>query len=269
VQVQVASLLKERNAMLGAIAHDIKTYVQRKKLRLDLLDNPNQVEKAARDLDAMNKLEDALLVAVHANPLKDKETVDLFAVVSHEVEAARLAGGEVVLHRLGSGPFLVSGDRSALSRALSNIIGNALGYRREACVWVQRTGGLVEVIIDDDGPGIPRADDRPCSRPVIVPNRPATVQPAGQLPWACHGAQDHCAAARRHDRDRRCTERWRQTEVVRALQNERRSRSHSTIVIRPAGALGSASARGGKAAAAFRKNHANSLGLTMSGERWA
>jgi two-component system, OmpR family, osmolarity sensor histidine kinase EnvZ len=158
VQVQVASLLKERNAMLGAIAHDIKTYVQRKKLRLDLLDNPNQVEKAARDLDAMKKLEDALLVAVHANPLKDKETVDLFAVVSHEVEAARLAGGEVVLHRLGSGPFLVSGDRSALSRALSNIIGNALGYRREACVWVQRTGGLVEVIIDDDGPGIPRAD---------------------------------------------------------------------------------------------------------------
>jgi two-component system, OmpR family, osmolarity sensor histidine kinase EnvZ len=117
VQVQVASLLKERNAMLGAIAHDIKTYVQRKKLRLDLLDNPNQVEKAARDLDAMNKLEDALLVAVHANPLKDKETVDLFAVVSHEVEAARLAGGEVVLHRLGSGPFLVSGDRSALSIA--------------------------------------------------------------------------------------------------------------------------------------------------------
>jgi len=159
MQQQVARLLKERNAMLGAIAHDIKTYVQRIKLRLDLLDDPNQVEKAARDLDAMNKLlEDALLVAVHANPLKDKETVDLLAVVSHEVEAARLAGGEVVLHRLGNGPFLVAGDRSALSRALSNIIGNAMRYGRQARVWVQRTGDSVEIVVDDEGPGIPLAD---------------------------------------------------------------------------------------------------------------
>ncbi len=159
MQHQVATLLNERNAMLGAIAHDIKTYVQRLKLRLDLLDDPDQVQKAARDLDAMNKLlEDALLLAVHANPLKGKEMVDLFAVVSHEVEAARLAGGEIILHRLGGGPFLVAGDRSALSRALSNIIGNALRYGRQARVWVQRNNGTVEIVVDDDGPGIPPAE---------------------------------------------------------------------------------------------------------------
>lgn len=161
MQEQVATLLSERNVVLGAIAHDIKTYVQRLKLRLDLLDDPNQVQKAGQDLDAMNKLlEDALLVAVHANPLPSKEMVDLLAVVSHEVEAARLAGGDVVLHRLGSGPFLVAGDRPALSRALSNIIGNALRYGRQARAWVQQNSGMIEIVIDDDGPGIPPADRR-------------------------------------------------------------------------------------------------------------
>jgi two-component system, OmpR family, osmolarity sensor histidine kinase EnvZ len=165
MQEQVSTLLKERNVALGAIAHDIKTYVQRLKLRLDLLDDPDQLRKAEHDLDAMNKLvEDALLVAVHANPLLSKETVDLFAVVSHEVEAARLAGGDIVLHRLGSGPFFVAGDRSALSRALSNIIGNALRYGRQARVWVQNQGTginrMIEVVVDDDGPGIPPADRR-------------------------------------------------------------------------------------------------------------
>ena len=161
MQEQVATLLSERNVVLGAIAHDIKTYVQRLKLRLDLLDDPNQVQKAGQDLDAMNKLlEDALLVAVHANPLPSKEMVDLLAVVSHEVEAARLAGGDIILHRLGSGPFLVAGDRPALSRALSNIIGNALRYGRQARVWVQQNSGMIETIIDDDGPGIPPADRR-------------------------------------------------------------------------------------------------------------
>lgn len=161
MQEQVATLLNERNAMLGAIAHDIKTYVQRLKLRLDLLDDPEQVKKAAHDLDAMNRLlEDALLVAVHANPLKSRETVDLLAVLSHEVEAARLAGGDIVLHRLGEGPFLVSGDRPALSRALSNIIGNALRYGKRAQVWLRRDRAMIEIVVDDDGPGIAPADRR-------------------------------------------------------------------------------------------------------------
>jgi signal transduction histidine kinase len=161
MQEQVSTLLNERNALLGAIAHDIKTCVQRLKLRLDLLDDPNQVQKAAHDLDAMNTLvEDALLVAVHGNPLHSKETVDLLAVVSHEVEAARLAGGNVILHRLGSGPFDVAGDRSALSRALSNIIGNALRYGRHARVWVQSHDGMIDIVVDDDGPGIPLAERR-------------------------------------------------------------------------------------------------------------
>lgn len=161
MQEQVATLLNERNAMLGAIAHDIKTFVQRLKLRLDLLDDPNQARKAEQDLDSMNKLlEDALLVAVHANPLKSREIVDVLAVVSHEVEAARLSGSELTLHRVGNGPFLVSGDRSALSRALSNIIGNALRYGKQARVWVQRNHGMIEIDVDDDGPGIPRAERR-------------------------------------------------------------------------------------------------------------
>ncbi|MBV8191343.1 MAG: hypothetical protein JO339_29175, partial [Alphaproteobacteria bacterium] len=98
MQEQVATLLAERNAMLGAVAHDIKTYVQRLKLRLEVLDMPDQVQKAGRDLDAMDRLvEEALLVALHANPLTSRETIDLSALVAHEVEAARLAGGQVTL----------------------------------------------------------------------------------------------------------------------------------------------------------------------------
>ena len=159
MQQQVARLLSERNAMLGAIAHDINTYIQRLKLRLDILEDPNQVDKARHDLDAMSRMvEDALLVAVHANPLKYKETVDLGAIVTHEVEAARMAAGDVTLHRLDVGPLLVAGDHSALSRAVSNVIGNALRYGKRARVWVQRTGDTVEVTVDDDGPGIPPSE---------------------------------------------------------------------------------------------------------------
>ncbi len=156
MEEQVATLLNERNVMLGAIAHDIKTYVQRLKLRLDILDDPNQIEKAMHDLDAMDKLvEDALLVAVHANPLKTREAVELFALVADEVEVARMTGGQVTLDRERSGPFFVAGDRAALSRALSNIIGNALRYGSAAHVTVSSQGPAAEIVVDDEGPGIP------------------------------------------------------------------------------------------------------------------
>ena len=156
MEEQVATLLNERNVMLGAIAHDIKTYVQRLKLRLDILDDPDQIEKAMRDLDAMDKLvEDALLVAVHANPLKTREAVELFALVADEVEVARMTGGQVTLSQKQPGPFFVAGDRAALSRALSNIIGNALRYGGVAHVTVSSEGPTAEIIVDDEGPGIP------------------------------------------------------------------------------------------------------------------
>ena len=160
MEEQVANLLNERNVMLGAIAHDIKTYVQRLKLRLDVLDDPTQIQKAMLDLDAMDKLvEDALLVAVHANPLKSREAIEMFALIADEVEAARLLGGEITLDRGGEGLFFVAGDRSALSRALSNIIGNALLYGKTAHVTLRNEGYTVEVIVDDEGPGI-RSDQR-------------------------------------------------------------------------------------------------------------
>jgi two-component system, OmpR family, osmolarity sensor histidine kinase EnvZ len=156
MEEQVATLLNERNVMLGAIAHDIKTYVQRLKLRLDVLEDPTQIEKAMRDLDAMDKLvEDALLVAVHANRLKTREAVELFALVADEVEVARMSGGRVSFNREYAGPFFIAGDRAALSRALSNIIGNALRYGSVAHVTIRSQRGMAEIIVDDEGPGIP------------------------------------------------------------------------------------------------------------------
>ncbi len=156
MQEQVATLLQERNIILGAIAHDIKTYVQRLKLRLEVLDDPNQLRKASLDLNAMDRLvEDALLVAVHANPLKAKEPVELRLLVAEEVEAARMAGGKITFDPSQGRPFFIGGDRTALSRALTNIIGNALRYGHVAHVSTCQTNDTVQIIIDDEGPGIP------------------------------------------------------------------------------------------------------------------
>lgn len=43
----------------------------------------------------------------------------------------------------------------AIRRCVGNLIGNAMRYGRHVAVYGRRFGRVVEVIIDDDGPGIP------------------------------------------------------------------------------------------------------------------
>jgi signal transduction histidine kinase len=102
-------------------------------------------------------VEDALLVAIHANPLKAKEPVELLSLVAGEVEAARMSGGKITFDDGEGRAFFVGGDRAALSRAVANIIGNALRYGHVAHVSTLQTGSVIEIIIDDEGPGIPPA----------------------------------------------------------------------------------------------------------------
>jgi signal transduction histidine kinase len=157
MQRQVARLLAERTTMLGAIAHDIKTYVQRLKLRLDLLDDPEQVSKAARDLDAMTRMvDDVLIFARQAQAPQRRQRIDLAAIVAHEIDAARLTGARV--DYAGSSPVPVEADPASLSRALANVIGNAIRYGGQARVEVRSEAGQAHVIVDDDGPGIPRSE---------------------------------------------------------------------------------------------------------------
>jgi signal transduction histidine kinase len=66
-----------------------------------------------------------------------------------------MTGGQVTLNREHVEPFFIVGDRAALSRALSNIIGNALRYGCVAHVTVRSQGGMAEIIVDDEGQGVP------------------------------------------------------------------------------------------------------------------
>ena len=106
--------------------------------------------KRPRDLEPMTKLVKGC--AAGGSPCQfaaRQRDGDLFAVGSHEVEAARLAGGEVVFHRFG-----VDASGLEIVRRCRTSSATYCAMDGPARVWVQRTGGLVEATVDDDGSGI-------------------------------------------------------------------------------------------------------------------
>src|SRR5690606_19608998 len=158
---RIASLLRARMALVGGISHDLRTYVTRLRLRIDLIPDGTEKEKAIRDLDDMTQLLDDALTAFKAGSVaREEELVDLADILVREAEDRRLAGACVTLDlpepvRAAQ----VLGDALALRRCVSNLIDNAIQYGLEARVSAALRDQRVLVMIDDRGPGI-RTEDR-------------------------------------------------------------------------------------------------------------
>lgn len=150
---RLGEALKERTAIMAAVAHDLRTPLTGLRLRVEgLAATPR--EAAAADIARMERLIAQLLTYVRGEDAPwTLEPVDL-ADLAREMATRQVAMGRDV--RLAAdGEYLVNGDRDQLDRALSNLIDNAVLYGDRAEVAVMSEEGAVVCIIDDSGPGLP------------------------------------------------------------------------------------------------------------------
>lgn len=104
-------------------------------------------------------LDDLLLLASHdevgAAPRADA-AVDLRVLAEAEARRPRPVAVRVTRPPDGSEPLVVPGDADQLTRALGNLVDNAVRYAADAVhVDLSRRGDVVRVTVDDDGPGVP------------------------------------------------------------------------------------------------------------------
>lgn len=155
MQVRIADLIRSRTLVLGAISHDLRTYVTRLRLRLELMPESEQRQKVTADLDAMQALmDDALAFARASFNGGPQETIDFGHIVKTECEM-RAAQGSTVTFVVPEHPVTVRGSPAGLARLAANLIDNALIYGNSAEVSLREGDGAVELWIEDRGPGIP------------------------------------------------------------------------------------------------------------------
>lgn len=156
MQARIAALIKGRTVLLGAVSHDLKTYLTRLRLRAELIENDEQRLKTARDLEDMGRLVDDALAVARGSAVSDlREPVDLRALV--EAEASEHGRDAVDIGAAAELPR-ISADPVALRRLFANLIGNALRYGTRCRVTASEEDGAIIVAIDDDGPGIPLSE---------------------------------------------------------------------------------------------------------------
>lgn len=158
MQVRIAELVRNRTIVLGAISHDLRTYVTRLRLRLELLPDSEQRRKAEADLDDMQALmDDALAFARATLASAGPEPVDLAGIVRAECYALSAQGRQVTLTG-DSDPLPVRGTAAGLARVVANLVNNAVAYGGGAEVSLHPGPQTVALWVEDRGPGIPAAE---------------------------------------------------------------------------------------------------------------
>lgn len=153
---KLVRLTVERTNTLAAVAHDLRTYLTRLRMRSELIENETQRDKSIRDIEEMTQLiEDTLSLGeavVRPSPAERIDLADwLEGFVAHRVDA----GDPIELSIQLKAP-MVDIAPAPLSRALNNLIDNALRYAGAAVVVLENGGaGAAHISVQDEGPGVP------------------------------------------------------------------------------------------------------------------
>lgn len=153
---RLASLLDEKDRMLGAIGHDLRTPLASLRLRVEAMEPEAEREAAVAKIEEMSALlEDILALARTGRARGQLKPLDLSALAEAVADDFAAQGKPVSF--LPSPRLVAEADAGLLRRALANLIDNALAYAGQARVSVAQGGAAMEIRVEDDGPGIPEA----------------------------------------------------------------------------------------------------------------
>ena len=155
---RIARHIDQRTEMLAGVSHDLRTPLTRIKLQLAMLGETlpearADVLEVEADIAEMEKMIDEYLAFTRGQGAEAPVPVDLSALIGEVVEGARRNGAVI---KLDAGQALTLPLRpNAIKRCLTNLVDNAVRYGDHTEIKARRTGGSVEVIVEDDGPGMP------------------------------------------------------------------------------------------------------------------
>lgn len=150
MQARIARFDAERLRTLAAVGHDLRTPITSLRIRAEMLDDAAR-DPMVRTLDEMTVMADGLVAFARGDgDVEQTRPLQLAALL-------RRTGEERGALFDGSADPVILGRPVALTRAIGNVIDNALRYGGGACVDLSEAGGDAVIRITDEGPGIPEA----------------------------------------------------------------------------------------------------------------
>ncbi len=149
--------MTQRTEMLAGVSHDLRTPLTRMKLQLAMIGDTPETRELRANVEEMEKTVDEYLAFARGEGTETPVNTDLSALLREVVDGARRNGDAIEL--VFGDAMTVPVRPTAFRRCVTNVVDNAVKYGEKVSVRATRRAGAVEIVVDDDGPGIP-ADQR-------------------------------------------------------------------------------------------------------------
>ncbi len=157
MQNRLIRYIEDRDRILAAVSHDLKTPITRLRLRTELLEDSPLRDKFQADLDDMQRMAQASLDFLRGGEhAEEVAALDLNALLECVQEDAEDTGRQVCIVGVAQQPLRCR--PLVLKRCLNNLVDNALKYGRRATITINDAPERLTLIVGDDGPGIPATE---------------------------------------------------------------------------------------------------------------
>ena len=148
----------QRTEMLAGVSHDLKTPLTRLKLALAMMEGDPETGPMRADIAEMEHMLDEYLAFARGEGGEESAVTDLGEMVRDAAAAAAKARQRDGVTVTAPEHVAVSVKRAGLRRVLANLLDNALKHGTKVTVTLTQDERVVEIAVEDNGPGI--APDR-------------------------------------------------------------------------------------------------------------
>lgn len=159
--------LRQRTEMLAGISHDLRTPLTRMKLRLAMMGGGEDEAELTRDVEELERMIEEFLAFARGQDGEQPAEVDVAALIGEAVAAANTGHRPTPVEMPALEPLTVTIRRQAVKRCLTNLIDNAQRHAGHVRVSMASSDRWIEIVVDDDGPGIPDTRREDAFRPFV------------------------------------------------------------------------------------------------------
>ena len=149
--------ISEKTSLLAGVSHDLKTPLTRMRLQLAVMDEKEEIKKDfEKELIELEEMIDGYLE--FARNEREEQMVDasLFKLLQQAAKTSDPSGEKITISVPTDTIPIFPMQVQSIRRALINLFTNAIRYAGKANAQIQIFDDHSEIIIDDNGPGIPR-----------------------------------------------------------------------------------------------------------------